>query len=293
MDAKHRFDVFLLRGAPVCQHAARRRALHGRLAFYITDFPQPPAKFGWWDRRRMRHVVRASSLLLCQTSELQAYLESELSLKDAPPRRILPPAVTEDAFAFAPARAPTSGEPLQLIYIGKFAPAWRTLEMCRLPQALAARGIACELHVAGDKFLSRPDPDFPERMKAALRLPGVTWHGALSQRDALALAASCHVGMSWRSVEFDSSLELSTKLLEYGALGLSVLCNPTAMHRSLLGEDYPLFVSDEKDVLRAAASAAHPAVWRVAHEKTYGIAEAYRASRVGASLRQAMTEIFA
>ena len=132
-----------------------------------------------------------------------------------------------------------------------------------------------------------------ERMNAALCLPGVTWHGALSQRDALALAAACHVGMSWRGAELDSSLELSTKLLEYGALGLPVLCNPTPMHRRLLGEDYPLFVSEEEDVLRAVASAAQPAVWRAAGEKTSGIAEAYRASRIGASLRRVMTEIFA
>src|SRR5690606_15931239 len=49
----------------------------------------------------------------------------------------------------------------------------------------------------------------------------------------------------------NSSLELSSKLIEYGASGTSPLINRTADHEALFGKDYPLFI-DKDDISHVA-----------------------------------------
>ena len=79
------------------------------------------------------------------------------------------------------------------------------------------------------------------------------------------LAASCDIGLSWRHPDLDASLELSTKVLEFGALGLPVILNRTPIHEALLGADYPLFAVSLADVAAAAAAAAaDPGLYRLA-----------------------------
>ncbi len=292
LDGQSRFDAVILRGVPVSVAAASRRRFRGRLACYLTDFPQPPTGFGFLARHRLRRAVQATSLLLCQTPELRDYLIAALRLVGAPKTALLPP-MAADAIFRDDARPPEIGETLRLAYIGKFAPDWRSLEMCALPQRLAGHGIDCTLQVAGDKFLTRPDPTFPDRMRDALRQSqGVVWHGGLAQADAQELAATCHVGLSWRTAALDHSLELSTKLLEYGALGLPVMCNPTPMHRRLLGDDYPMFVAEPSDFVAAARAALGPTSWLAAARATRALAERHRASKIGADLARTLSETF-
>jgi hypothetical protein len=293
LDGERRFDALMLRGASVCRVATARAALRGRLAYYITDVPQPPVRLNFFQRLRLRRIISGASLLLCQTPELGDHLREELRLGDRIRTALLPPMVADSAFRDGPT-PPAEGVPLRLVYTGKFAPAWRSVEMCALPEALARENIDSTLDVAGDKFLTRPDESFPDRMRAALESSrGVTWHGGLTQTAAQQLAATCHVGLSWRTAELDQSLELSTKLLEYGALGLPVMCNPTEMHRRLLGADYPLFVSEAGDFPRAARAALVPETWRAAAKAARALAERHRAAKIGADLARAMSEAFA
>ena len=68
------------------------------------------------------------------------------------------------------------------------------------------------------------------------------------------LSAGADIALGWRDASMDASLELSTKVLEYGVLGLPVVLDRTPMHERLLGRDYPLFVSSEDDVVAAIAA---------------------------------------
>ena len=70
-----------------------------------------------------------------------------------------------------PGARPPAGTPLRLVYSGKFAPRWNTLEMTELPGLLAARGVAAELHMIGDKIHNAPG-DYQQRMRAALDTDG-------------------------------------------------------------------------------------------------------------------------
>ncbi len=293
LDLTEKFDAVLVRGRRTARAAAATRSLRGRLAFYLTDFAQDPAQIGWLGRVGLVRTLRRASLLLCQTPEIAAHLRRHFRLAETVPTALVPPIAGDQAFALPPARPPMPGEILRLVYIGKFAPAWNTLEMTALPGLLAQRGIAAELHVAGNKFLSHPDRGFPPQMRAALDREGVRWSGGLTRGGALKLAASGHVGLSWRSPELDRSLELSTKLIDYGALGLPVVCNPTAMHRRLLGEGYPFFAATGDEVVAALVRCGtDPAAWSAAGAAARNLAARHRGSTVGAELTAALAAAF-
>jgi glycosyltransferase involved in cell wall biosynthesis len=123
-------------------------------------------------------------------------------------------------------------------------------------------------------------------MRDALESDGVTWHGGHSREEAMRLTASCDIGLSWRHPDLDASLELSTKVLEFGALGLPVILNRTPMHEALLGADYPLFAVSLADVAAtAAAAAADPGLYRLAADRTGRAAEQFTLDRAAERLR--------
>ncbi|MDS1269727.1 glycosyltransferase [Lipingzhangella sp. LS1_29] len=239
LDQDQPADLIVVRGRRLAALAAQEQQLHGRLWTYLTDIPQSVSELTPAVTSELSDIAVASRVLLCQTEDLRCFLESVV------------PAACGKSVVFGPVvdvdppqqpRRRPEGEPLRLVYTGKFAPRWQTLEMTELPAALAERNVSAELHMVGDK-IHRDPSGWSRRMRRALEnTPGVIWHGGMSRSEALDIAAGCDLGLSWRSAELDASLELSTKVLELGALGVPVLLNRTPMHEELLGADYPLFV---------------------------------------------------
>ena len=273
VDAERRHDLVVLRGRALVSAAARDGAFDGRLWSYLTDVPQAVPAVTPKAAEDLTVIAKASRYLLCQTEELRCFLEG--SVAAACGKSVLfPPVLPAD---IGSERTPASpGTPLKLVYTGKFAPRWNTLEMTRLPALLAARGVTAEVHMVGDKIHDDPrDAGYKRRMRAALGevgtqgVAGVTWHGGQPRAEAMRLAGSCDIGLSWRHPELDASLELSTKVLEFGQLGLPVILNRTPMHEALLGADYPLFAASLDDVADvAAACAADRSVYALAAART-------------------------
>lgn len=252
LDGEHGFDLVVVRGRRLAGLAAHEPALAGRLWTYLTDVPQSVGGLNATVVSELTDIAVASRFLLCQTEELRGFLES--AVPAACGRSVLFPPVVVVPEGVRAAGEP--GERLKLVYTGKFAPGWNTLEMTGLPAVLAERGVPAELHMIGDKVHTGPG-DWSKRMRRALEASnGVVWHGGRPRAEALRLSAGCDVGLSWRAPGMDASLELSTKVLELGALGLPVVLNRTPMHEELLGRDYPLFAGpsteDVADVLDLA-----------------------------------------
>ena len=162
--------------------------------------------------------------------------------------------------------------------------------MTRLPATLAERGIAAEFHAVGDKIHKVPsDPDYHDRMEAALRdLPGVTWHGGRSRREAIDLVARCDIGLSWRDRSLDASLELSTKVLEYGAVEV---CRSCSIERRCTRHSSASTIRsspiDEAEVVDAVELAASDAVVRdLAAERVRGRRVRVRDRRAVATARR-------
>jgi hypothetical protein len=64
------------------------------------------------------------------------------------------------------------------------------------------------------------------------------------------------VGVSWRHSRLDDSLELSTKVLEYGMLGRPCILNRTAMHERVFGLEYPLYANTMLEFVELLVQAA-------------------------------------
>ena len=250
LDTEESADLVVVRGLRLVTAAAASTRLRGRLWTYLTDIAQSPLDMDDDQRDRLAAIAHASRWMLCQTEELRSLIEA--TVPGTGGRCVLwSPIVPAPEVEIG--ERTQAADPLRLVYTGKFAPLWNTLEMTRLPALLAEEGVTAEVHMVGDKIHDVPDdPEWSARMRTALEsTPGVVWHGGKPRQEAMALAASGDLGLSWRAPEMDASLELSTKVLEFGVLGVPVLLNRTPMHEALLGADYPLFVADESDIAAA------------------------------------------
>ena len=293
VDAAERHDLVVLRGRALVSAAAKDGAFDGRLWSYLTDVPQAVPAMTAKAAEDLTVIAKASRYLLCQTEELRCFLEG--SVPAACGKSVLFPPVLPalDIHRDPGRKAAADGAPLGLVYTGKFAPRWNTLEMTRLPALLARRGVSAEVRMVGDKVHDDPrDPSYRRRMRSALgevgvsAIEGVIWHGGQPRAEAMRIAAAGDIGLSWRHPELDASLELSTKVLEFGQLGLPVILNRTPMHEALLGADYPLFAASLDDVADVAALAAgDQAVFALAASRTTGAAASFALDRAAERLR--------
>jgi glycosyltransferase involved in cell wall biosynthesis len=318
LDQEHRQDLVVLRGWRAVSQVVADGAFAGRLWTYLTDIPQSVSGMTQEKAAELGGIAAASRYLLCQTEELRSFLEG--SAPQACGKCVLMPPVVPSPVMPAQAGSPqrrerartgTAGDDaLRLVYTGKFAPHWNTYEMTKLPGLLAALGITAEMHMVGDKIHNDPsDPGYARRMRTALGTPrtalgtpgaapapgagGVIWHGGVPREAAMQLAASCDIGVSWRDASLDASLELSTKVLEFGVLGRPVILNRTPMHEELLGADYPLFAGGLSEVAGAAArAAADPAVAQLAAARTTAAAQPFTLESAARRLRAYLDRAF-
>ncbi|MFF8726492.1 glycosyltransferase [Streptomyces sp. NPDC015171] len=271
LDQDEPCDLLVLRGRRLVNRVVADGHFDGRIWAYLTDIPQSAAAMNERARAELARIATAAKRLLCQTEELRCFLETWVP--EACGRSVLcPPAVPEPGFPVPDHERPH--DPLRLVYTGKFAPLWNTLPMTRLPALLAERGVRAELHTVGDKIHDDPGhPAFQDAMYRALHggTLGVVHHGGRPREEAMRIAADCDLGLGWRDPLLDASLELSTKVLEFGALGLPVVLNRTPVHEALLGADYPLFVpgrAGPEDAADAVARAARdPEARRLAADR--------------------------
>jgi glycosyltransferase involved in cell wall biosynthesis len=292
LDRREHYDLIVVRGLAAALAISNDEALRGRLWTYLTDLPQSAASMEGPDESALKQIVDASRVMICQTEDMRSFLEHMLP---AAAGRTMISAPTVPEPSRAEAREPLRGRAVRLVYTGKFAPRWKTLEMTGLPKRLADLGIKAELHAVGEKVHSdERDPDFHRRMKDALTsTPDVVWYEGKTRVDALAIAASGDIGLAWRDRSLDASLELSTKVLEYGSVGLPAVVNRTPMHERLLGEDYPLFASDEDQVIEVISRAVtDPSLLSEASSRCRSLAEQHTVAKAAESLQRFLERAF-
>jgi glycosyltransferase involved in cell wall biosynthesis len=303
LDAERRHDLLVLRGRRLSLQVAADGAFDGRLWTYLTDIPQSVPVMNADAAADLTRIAQSSRHVLCQTEELRCFLEMNVHAACGKCELLLP--VVPPLEAQTPHARGGAADVIRLVYTGKFAPRWNTYEMAQLPMLLARRNVRAEMHMVGDKIHDDPaDPGYNRRMRAALgtqrsaaeaQVPanGVAWHGGRSRQEAMTIAASCDIGLSWREESMNASLELSTKVLEFGSLGLPVVLNRTPMHENLLGVDYPLFANSQQDVVEVIARcAADPAVAKLAADRTSAAAAGFSLDRAVRRLRGYLDRAF-
>jgi glycosyltransferase involved in cell wall biosynthesis/spore maturation protein CgeB/SAM-dependent methyltransferase len=284
-DAGRHYDAIILRGHRLCVAAARHPALAGRLWVYLTDIPQQASLLDASWRSSLADIAAASRYVLCQTAALEELLQHSVPAMQGKTRR-LPPMVPPLPAGARRAAAAAGDGVLRMAYAGKFAPLWGIREMLEVADRLAERGVRFELHVYGDKIHNpADDPGFRDEVRERLDgTAGVTWHRGVARTTLLEALRSMDLGWAWRSPELeDNTLELSTKVLEYGLCGLPVLMARGPANVAAFGDDYPLFARTTTDIVDLLATAASDrGLLRDAGTRTTGVAAAHTFDRIRA-----------
>lgn len=259
-------DILVSRGLSLSHALSQSLILAPLLWAYITDLPFPITKLSKNNVGRLQRIAGKSRRVFVQTEAARSYLESIAPLA-AGKTCLMLPMVPDRAFSMRKhGESYHQSEKLRIVYSGKMAKDWKTLEMLQIPKQLKRLGIESELLVVGDKInRDKADPTWHVRMKTALNEAaaapdsGVKWLGGVSRRESMEAISSAHIGLGWRTAVLDSSLEISTKALEYSALGTPALINYNDDSISLFGSDYPFFI-DAKATAEDAAGVIAKAV---------------------------------
>lgn len=286
-DGRRHYDAVILRGHRLSHVAARDAKLAGRLWVYLTDIPQQASLLDASWRSSLADIASASRYVLCQTAALEQLLQHNVPGMQGKTRRLPPMVPPLPAGRTATDAQDAAGDRvLRIAYAGKFAPLWGIREMLEVADRLVARGVRFELHVYGDKIHNpADDPGFRDEVLERLdNTQGVTWHRGVPRTTLLEALRSMDLGWAWRSPELeDKTLELSTKVLEYGLCGLPVLMARGPANVAAFGDDYPLFARTTADIVDLLAMAASDrGLLRDAGVRTSGVAAAHTFERIRA-----------
>lgn len=275
LDADEPYDLFIVRGGAIGQMVAVEPRLASRAWVYLTQAGA--------DLETCRVLAHSNARIACQTPLLQAYLEGLLGT--SPGRYVPLPPMAPKMLCERPR---VGRQARRVCYVGKFDADYMIEESLAGFANVQRRLTDAEFLVAGDKFHD-PDGDgaFRQRVTTALQnTPGVSWRGDLPREAVGRLLFECDLGSCWRSAKYDDSLELSTKVLEYGAAGLPVLLNPSQINRLTFGDDYPLYVdSPESFEATMARALEDDDVCRQAAEMMFDVSRRFTFAAVSERLR--------
>ncbi|MBT2645184.1 glycosyltransferase [Bacillus sp. ISL-34] len=239
------YDWLFVRSIETVEKIAKHKHIIKNTLVYATGLTHIGQDVNEKKFESIKNIYDQCAYFLCQTEEMCEFVIEILHLnKEKNKVSLLTPMIPNIESAEGQIRLKN-----KLVYTGKFDPDWKTIPIITAFKELKREIPNLSLDVAGDKFKwVKDDSQFKEEAAYLLKnTDGLTWYGALTRENAQQLIVNSDIGITWRSEEMDSSLELSTKLLEYGILRKAVIMNPTKMHIKLFGEDYPLYAVTEKD----------------------------------------------
>ncbi|MGM0218765.1 glycosyltransferase [Enterococcus sp. AZ126] len=245
LDEKNHYHVIIVRGLDLVNELKDNEVLSKKTIPYITNFEHDASKISMKEKRVLQEIYQRFPRIFMQTPEMRRSFSMIIEQKPKKVALLYPmiPNITKTPVF--------RNKNSQIVYTGKFAADWYIEELLDIFEKLKEYEDGAHLAIAGDKFqgeLINKKEEIIKRLETSYNL---TWYGAVSRQESQEIIASSDVGFSYRSDTIDSydSVELSTKLLEYGRLGKPVICRPTRIHQKLLGKDYPLFVSNEKECI--------------------------------------------
>ena len=268
------YDWLFVRSIETVEKIAKHKHIIKNTLVYATGLTHIGQDVNEEKFESIKNIYDQCAYFLCQTEEMCEFVIEILNLnKEKNKVSLLTPMIPNVESAEGQTRLKN-----KLVYTGKFDPDWKTIPIITAFKELKREIPNLSLDVAGDKFKwVKDDSRFKEEAAYLLKnTDGLTWYGALTRENAQQLIVNSDIGITWRSEEMDSSLELSTKLLEYGILRKAVIMNPTKMHMKLFGEDYPLYAVTEKDFRDAVKLAlSNKDIYEFAAQRMYQVSRQF------------------
>jgi len=276
---KDDYDWFFIRGLEVAEEIMEiEPSIFSSTLLYVTGITHEDQVLPEEKQRKLEELFRNSAYLLCQTEEMKQFIIKKFYNivgvnKVINLNPMIPDTTTDFNKVFTPKESYST-----LCYTGKFDIGWNSIPIVVAFRELRETYPNLCLDIAGDKFNYRKDhPHFIKDLKYLLEnTENLSWFGAVSRNKAREIIINSDIGITWRDKSMDSSLELSTKLLEYGSLGKAVILNPTPMHLRLFGEDYPLYADSFEDFLQVIEKVqADPTIYEVAARRMFEVSQGF------------------
>jgi len=277
------YDWLIIRGMEVAEELSEfAPEILKNTMTYVTGITHENQAFSKNKVEKINQVFEKSAYLLCQTEEMKKFLLDKFSRTLTNTEIIhLNPMIPDTSNNFEDFFI-EKNRYNKLCYTGKFDEGWNTIPIIAGFKELFDENPDLILNVAGDKFnLGQENPYFIEEAKYLLQhTKNLHWYGAIPREDVRMLVSASDIGITWRHKKMDTSLELSTKLLEYGSLGKAVIMNPTKMHIKLFGEDYPLYAETIEDFVNAVSKAVNdPDVYKFAAKRMFEVSQKFTYSQ--------------
>ncbi len=274
------YHCMLFRGLEVCKKAVATLEEPGRIIPYFTGFNDDPDLVSKEEKEELQALVSKARLVFLQTEEMKSTFQKIVGSRTAE-IAVLPPMVPD----FPEKEPEFRNKNNALVYVGKFSNDYFVFESLQAFGILKDEGY--RFNIAGDKFhldLKVPREKMIEMME---QTPGVNWAKALGREEVSDFIENADLGLCWRSETIDNerSMELSTKLLEYGRLGKPVLVRRIPIHERLLGTDYPFFVDTAEDLVQKIRLAfTNPELYEKAARKTYHVSLDHSFTRISETI---------
>ena len=282
------YDVKIIRSTQVAALAGDRDADFGsNLCLYVTGITDQEQTHDDELAAALQKLSVSGTTFLVQTKEMLEVIQNHYLPGVSEDRIVaLYPMIPDTPRTFD-AVFQSKTDYSRFVYTGKFVDNWNPREIISGFNEVHSSYPAIKMDVAGDQFRRNQDNEtFVEEVKYLLQnSPDVTWHGGLDREAARRLIQDADVGISWRGSNLDHSLELSTKLLEYGSLGRPCIINRTPMHESIFGEDYPLYANSMTEYTSLLTKVVEqPKIVEEAARVSFTVAENYTYSKAAIRL---------
>lgn len=248
LDEKNNYDFLFIRGRRDATNLLRKKPSLGKKLLYLAiqyNLKDP------YIMRRTNHLFHHSRITFFQTEpnaeryrEYQqkkgTYSEQELSRKI----QVLPQFVEHMK---DPETARDPSKPLHLIQAGVIRPRYGLAVAAKAIRLIRKRYPQAKLKVLYPSIVGK----YRKKAKNLLRSPGVVDCGQKSMWKTKQMIIKSGIGLA---LLFDDTKDQNpshsylSRVLEYMGLGVPVLTTRTAGNIALLGENYPLFVNDARDI---------------------------------------------
>ncbi|MCL2925148.1 MAG: glycosyltransferase [Trichodesmium sp. MAG_R04] len=176
-----------------------------------------------------------------------------------------------------------------LVYCGKLSAGYHAVEIIKAFKYKLAHRRNYNLHLIVAKIMINDQPSYTKELNNILQNNDdkrIKIYYEITRNEVLKIIQECSLGISWRSPEFDRSLELSTKTLEYSSLGKPVILNRNPINESLYGKDYPLYANTEDEFCaKVDLALSNQEVYSQASQIAFGKSQQFMFSKVREKIR--------
>lgn len=241
----------ITRGVDVGYEVQARKEFSGVFYPYLTDFYEVnDSGFRLIDAKteKLKEIALNSKSIIFQTKEIKEKIEEIVGHQVDGVE--LPPTVPEDIRKFQVAHR-KNDEVINIGYAGKVQPRWGVIELINEVERQRSDGKDVRLHIATGKVYGKgvDGTSFVENMRTLLRKDFIEVYEDLSREKAISLMAEMDLVWCYRDPNLENStLELSTKLIETAALGQPCVAYGSKINKEFLGDDYPFLIDKASDV---------------------------------------------